>query len=284
VKLTCGDRVLDIGTRTFVMGIVNVTPDSFSDGGLHKDAASAVDHARSLLDDGADILDIGGESTRPGALPIDVDEELRRVLPVVEGLVKAGARNVSVDTRNARTAQACLDAGASWINDVSALRHDSEMVAVAKRADALVLMHAREMTAGSASDRVRYDDVVGDVRRFLGERMRAAIAGGVAPERIVLDPGIGFGKRVEDNVALTKDLAALRGLGAPILYGASRKRWLGEIAGVQHAAHRDAASCAAACWAAEHGADIVRVHDVKSTAQALRVIDELKRWRPGRRT
>lgn len=277
-ELRCGDRTFSLGERTLVMGIVNVTPDSFSDGGRYLDVGAAVAHGQRLLAEGADVLDVGGESTRPGAEPVLVDEELQRVLPVVVGLVAAGARCISVDTRNARTARACLAAGASWVNDVSALQHDPHMLEVARGADAVVLMHAREMSTGAGGDEVRYEDVVAEVCGFLASRVHAAVGGGIPASRLVVDPGIGFGKRVEDNVALTRALATMHDVGAAaVLYGASRKRFIGVLAGIAEPKSRDAASVGAACFAAMHGADIVRVHDVGPTVQALRVVDALTR-------
>lgn len=274
VTLKCGDRSLVIGARTFVMGVVNATPDSFSDGG-RLDVDELVAHAERLLAEGADVLDLGGESTRPGAVLVPPDEERGRVLPVVERLVARGIRNISIDTRNASTARACLKAGASWINDVSALRHDPDMAAVAAGADAVVLMHAREMSVGGAEDRVSYGDVVAEVRAFLEERAQAAVAGGIPRDRVVVDPGLGFGKTLEDNLALVRGGARLAEV-APLLVGPSRKRFLGTITGITEPARRDAATVGAVCFAALHGASLVRVHDVAGAVQALKVVDALR--------
>lgn len=277
--LRCGDRELVLGARTYVMGVVNTTPDSFSDGGRHQDADAAIGHAMKLFDEGADVLDVGGESTRPGAEPVPVDEELRRVLPVVEGLVARGVRAISVDTRNAATARACLDAGAAWVNDVSALRHDPAMIDVARDADAVVLMHMRGDDPRTMQQGVAYDDVVQEVRAFLVARVDAAVAGGVPRARIVVDPGLGFGKTLPHNLLLSRRLDALRDLGAAVLYGPSRKRFLGELTGLSEPAARDAATVGAVCFAAANGADLVRVHDVRRTVEALRVVDALARAR-----
>ena len=262
------------------MGIVNITPDSFSDGGATWTVDAAVAHAQRLLDDGADVLDLGGESTRPGATPVPIDEELARVLPVVEALVARGIRNLSIDTRNARTAAACLDAGASWVNDVSALSWDPDMSAVAARAEALVLMHARGTPETMQHGAIHYDDVVGAVRGFLEERVAVAVGAGIERMRLLVDPGIGFGKRLPHNLELTRGLGALHGIGAGVLYGPSRKRFLGELTGVDVASERDAATLGAACFAATRGADVVRLHEVKAAVQALRVVDALLE-RPG---
>lgn len=275
--LRCGDRELALGTRTFVMGIVNVTPDSFSDGGHALAVDDAVAHALALVEDGADVIDLGGESTRPGARPVSPDEEVARVLPVVEALVARGVRCLSVDTRNAATAKACLAAGASWLNDVSALSHDDGMADVARGFDAVVLMHARGDPETMQQGVIHYDDVVAEVAGYLEERVRFAIARGVPWERLLVDPGIGFGKRAVHNLALTRGLGRLSSIAAGVLYAASRKRFLGELAGVPVAAERDAATVGAVCYAATMGADVVRVHDVKSAVHALRVVDALAR-------
>jgi dihydropteroate synthase len=254
------------------MGIVNVTPDSFSDGGRFVNADDAVDHALRLLHDGADVLDIGGESTRPGAVAVDVDTERRRVLPVIEALVARGVTNLSVDTRHAVVAADALAAGAAWVNDVSALG-DPDMAAVAGRAQAVVLMHARAAARFDArGDDVVYDDVVDEVTAFLAARCAVARAAGVSADAIVVDAGLGFGKSVDDNVRLLRAGARLQALGA-VLVGPSRKRFLGALTGRDVAVDRDAATIGAACVAAAHGADLVRVHDVARTVDALRIVD-----------
>ncbi len=269
--LRCGHRELVLGARTHVVGIVNVTPDSFSDGGRFLDVDAAVAHALRLLEDGADVLDVGGESTRPGATEVSPAEERARVLPVIERLVARGVRCLSVDTRRAAVAEACLAAGASWVNDVSALQDDPRMAAVAARADAVVLMHRREMSAGHSGDAVRYQDVLGEVHSSLAERVAAAVSAGVARERLVIDPGLGFGKSVDDNLRLLCAAARLRGL-APVLVGPSRKRFLGAVTGVERSDERDAATHGAVALAALSGADLVRVHDVKGALAVLRVV------------
>lgn len=258
------------------MGVVNVTPDSFSDGGRYLSADAAIAQGLRLLDEGADLLDLGGESTRPGAEPVPADEELLRVLPVVQGLVSRGARCLSVDTRRAVVAKACLDAGASWINDVSALQDDPALAPVAAQADALVLMHRREMSAGESGDRVRYGDVLAEVHSFLAERVAAAVAAGIPRERILVDPGLGFGKSVADNLTLLTSPARLRGI-APVLVGPSRKRFLGALTGIERAEDRDAATHGAVALASLGEADIVRVHDVKGAVAVLKVLEAARR-------
>jgi dihydropteroate synthase len=263
--------VLELGTRTFVMGIVNVTPDSFSDGGRFADAGAAHAHAVSLLDDGADVIDLGGESTRPGATLIPVEEELRRVLPVLTRLVAEGVTNVSVDTRRAEVAAAALDAGASWINDVGGLS-DPAMARTCAGADGLVVMHHRNASFDAVEDHVTYGDVVAEVAGALAAMVAAAEAEGLAREKVVVDPGIGFGKTVADNVRLLDGCGVLRRV-APVLVGPSRKRFLGALGGRDHPGERDAATVGACCLAALRGADLVRVHDVAGVREALSVID-----------
>jgi len=257
--------------RPLIMGIVNVTPDSFSDGGQHADAQDAMAHGRALAAAGADILDIGGESTRPGAAEVPVEEELARVIPVISALAKEGHR-LSVDTRKAAVMEAAARAGAAIINDVSALSFDARSRAVAASSGLpVVLMHARGEPENMQDD-PRYDDVALDVFDALEQRMREALQAGIAPERIIVDPGIGFGKTRAHNLELLRQLPLLHGLGAPILLGASRKRFIGAITGIDEAAGRLAGSLAVAQSGLEAGARIVRVHDVAQTAQMARMV------------
>ncbi len=265
-------RRLDLSGRKgpLLMGIVNVTPDSFSDGGRHFDARAAIDHARRLAEEGADILDIGGESTRPGAAEIPVDEELRRVLPVIEALAGDGLI-VSVDTRKAAVMAAALDAGAAIVNDVSALTFDPHAMSVLAARDApVVLMHAQGDPA-TMQQAPRYDDVLCEIWDFLDARIRVCERAGIARTRLIVDPGIGFGKTLAHNLTLLRDLAAFRQLGAPVLLGASRKRFIGAITGEPRADRRLAGSLAAAIAGWQAGAAILRVHDVAGTRQALMV-------------
>ena len=262
--------------RPLVMGIVNVTPDSFSDGGRFLDAAAAIDHGRKLMDKGADILDVGGESTRPGAVPVDADEQLRRVLPVIEALARAGAA-VSVDTRSATVMSAAARAGARIVNDVSALEDDPAALAtVAAAGVAVVLMHKRGDPATMQLD-TRYGDVVAEVRNYLAARVAACIAAGMPRNHIALDPGIGFGKTVDGNVALLRDLHVLGNLGHAVVVGASRKSFIGHLARATPAQDRLAGSLAAALEAVHRGAHVVRVHDVAATVQALAVWSALRK-------
>jgi dihydropteroate synthase len=252
-----------------VMGVVNVTPDSFSDGGRFLDPERAIEHGRLLLDDGADLLDVGGESTRPGAEAVDADEELRRVGPVIEALAADGA-SVSVDTSKATVAAAALDAGAEIVNDVSALRTDPEMATLcAERGCGVVLMHMKG-TPRTMQESPSYGDVVADVRAFLAERIEAARAAGVSEERIWIDPGIGFGKTVEHNLELLRRLGELRELGRPIVIGTSRKSFIGEITG-REVDERLGGTVASNVLALAAGAEVFRVHDVRAVREALAV-------------
>jgi dihydropteroate synthase len=255
-----------------LMGVVNVTPDSFSDGGRYLDADAAIAHGEELARDGAEILDIGGESTRPGAVEVDAEEELRRTEPVVAAL--AGRAAVSIDTSKTAVAEAALDAGASIVNDVTALRRDPEMAALcADRGAGLVLMHMPG-SPRTMQDNPSYRDVVDEIKAFLAERVEAAIAAGVEEERIWLDPGIGFGKTVEHNLELLRRLAELRGLGRPLVIGTSRKSFIGRIDGSE-VDERLGGSIASSVLAAAEGADVLRVHDVAETAQAMRVAEAI---------
>ena len=267
VNLDCGPHTLDL-SRPRVMGVLNVTPDSFSDGGRFVEREHALDHARQMVADGADIVDIGGESTRPGALPVPEDVELERVIPLVESLAREGMR-VSVDTVKPGVMRAAIAAGACMINDVRALQQPGALAAVAAGSAAVCLMHMQGEPRTMQAD-PHYDDVVTEVRDFLVERARACEAAGIVRERIVVDPGFGFGKTVAHNLALLRALGVLAVSGYPVLVGLSRKSTLGRITG-RGPDDRVAASVAAALAAVARGALIVRVHDVRETVDALKV-------------
>jgi dihydropteroate synthase len=255
-----------------LMGVVNVTPDSFSDGGLYLDSDAAIAHGKELVGDGADVLDVGGESTRPGAVEVDEAEELRRTEPVVAGL--ASEATVSIDTSKLAVAEAALDAGASIVNDVTALRRDPEIAALcADRGAGVVLMHMPG-NPRTMQDNPTYEDVVDEIKAFLAARIEAALAAGVEEERIWLDPGIGFGKTVEHNLELLRRLAELRELGRPLVIGTSRKSFIGRIDG-SAVDERLGGSIASSVLAAAEGADVLRVHDVAETAQAMRVAEAI---------
>jgi dihydropteroate synthase len=254
-----------------IMGVVNVTPDSFSDGGRYLDAGAAIAHGLSLVAEGADILDVGGESTRPGAPSVPEDEELRRVIPVIEGLIAAGCRaRISIDTSKRGVAARALEAGATMVNDVTALRGDPRMAGVIAAADAdCCLMHMLG-DPRTMQDDPRYDDVVGDIKAFLAERMAFAVESGIALQRILVDPGIGFGKTVAHNLELLARLGEFLDLGRPLLIGTSRKSFLGRLTG-REVDDRVAATIATQVLAYERGARIFRVHDVAPVRDALTV-------------
>jgi dihydropteroate synthase len=252
-----------------IMGVVNVTPDSFSDGGFYLDPDQAIAHGHQLVAAGAEILDVGGESTRPGAEPVVEEEELRRVVPVIRGLSGSQCR-VSVDTSKARVAEAALDAGAEIVNDVTALRGDPEMASLcAERGATVVLMHMLGEPRTMQQD-PRYNDVVTEVKAFLATRLEAAVAAGIDEERVWLDPGIGFGKTGAHNMELLRRLGELRELGRPLVVGTSRKSFIGRVDG-SPADQRLGGTIASSVLAAAEGADVLRVHDVAEVRQALTV-------------
>jgi dihydropteroate synthase len=251
-----------------VLGIVNVTPNSFSDGGRFLDASHAIAHGVALVAEGADLVDVGGESTRPGAEAVPAEEELRRVIPVVAALVREGVA-VSVDTMKPEVMRAAIDAGCAVVNDVNAFRAPGAIEAVARGGVGVIAMHMQG-TPTTMQQAPHYEDVVAEVASYLHERAQALEAGGVARDDIVIDPGFGFGKTLEHNLALFRSLPALAALGYPLLAGVSRKRMIGEITG-RALAERAAGSVAAALLAVQNGASLVRVHDVRETVDALRV-------------
>jgi dihydropteroate synthase len=258
------------------MGVINVTPDSFYDGGKRFDSARAVADGFEMIDSGAEILDIGGESTRPGAQPVSLDEELRRVLPVIRELRQGSDVPISIDTYKEAAARAALDAGADIVNDISALRFDPAMTAlVAREGVPLILMHMQGVPRTMQRE-PHYRDVVGEVRDFLAERVRSANQAGIAQEQIIIDPGIGFGKTLTHNLALLKNLQSLKSLGQPLLIGVSRKAFIGKILNAAAPEERLEGSLAAAVASALTGANILRVHDVSETVRALRVADAIR--------
>ncbi|MBO6783209.1 MAG: dihydropteroate synthase [Alphaproteobacteria bacterium] len=255
--------------RPRIMGVCNVTPDSFSDGGDHADTGAAIAFGRQLASEGADIVDVGGESTRPGAAPVSVDEECARVLPVVEALAADGI-TVSIDTRKAAVMRAARDAGATIVNDVSALADDGAIEVVAETGASVILMHMQG-TPETMQAAPAYDDVVADVVRWLATRVARCVAAGIDPARIAVDPGFGFGKTVDHNAALLRGLAAFHGLGCALAVGLSRKSFIGVWTGEADPKARVSGSVAAALAAVERGAQIVRVHDVAETRRAIDV-------------
>jgi dihydropteroate synthase len=261
-----------------LMGIVNVTPDSFSDGGKFFDPHRAVEHALQLIAEGADILDIGGESTRPNATPVSEEEELRRVLPVILELVRGGLPApvmISVDTMKPVVARAAVEAGASLINDVAAHRADTAMWDVVRETGAGYLVMHMQGTPQTMQREPHYDDVVREVGDFFGERLNALRAHGVSSDQIILDPGLGFGKTTEHNLELLAGLAQFRACERPVLIGVSRKAFIGKLGGAGEAVDRLPGSLACACEAVAQGAQIIRTHDVAATRQALRLTEAI---------
>jgi len=272
-KLDCAGRILKLD-RPQVMGIVNVTPDSFSDGGAHDSVEAAVAHGLRLVEEGADLLDIGGESTRPGAQDVSVEEELRRVVPVIERLARETSLPISIDTSKPEVMRAAVDAGAGMINDVQGLRRDGALDMAATLGVPVVLMHMQGEPR-SMQQAPTYDDVVADVHRFLAERIFAAEMAGIARKNIVVDPGFGFGKDTRHNLQLLAQLQRFTELGVPVLAGLSRKRTIGELTGRDDPRERVSGSVAAHLIAAQRGALLLRVHDVAATVDALKVWNAL---------
>ncbi|MDT3500798.1 dihydropteroate synthase [Stenotrophomonas maltophilia] len=268
-QLDCAGRILRLD-RARVMGIVNVTPDSFSDGGSHDTTEAAVAHGLKLVEEGADLLDIGGESTRPGAVPVSVDEELRRIVPVIEQLAARTSVPISIDTFKPEVMRAAVAAGAGMINDIFGLRQDGALEAAAAANVPVVLMHMQGEPGNMQAD-PHYDDVVAEVHGFLVQRLFAAEMAGIAKKHLVIDPGFGFGKNTAHNMTLLARSERFLELGVPMLAGLSRKRSLGELTGRDAPAERVAASVAAHLIAVQRGARIVRVHDVAATVDALKI-------------
>jgi dihydropteroate synthase len=270
-----GERMLDCSVRTQVMGVLNITPDSFSDGGVHFDAEVAVAAGLRMVEDGADMLDVGGESTRPGSEPVPVFEEIARVVPVIERLVSRADVPISVDTRKPEVAAAALEAGASIVNDVSAGTFDDTMFGVVKGSGAgMVLMHMRG-TPATMQQLTDYKDVVGEVKAFLAERIEAAVSSGIERERLAVDPGLGFAKNFQQSLLLMKRNDVFAELGRPVLVGPSRKSFIGQVTGTE-VDQRVEGTAGAVAWLASHGAHIVRVHDVKEMVRAVRVVDAIR--------
>jgi dihydropteroate synthase len=268
----------DLSRRTLVMGVLNITPDSFSDGGRFFEGNRAVEQGLRLAEEGADILDVGGESTRPGSQPLPVEEELRRVIPVIEELHAKISIPISIDTRKATVAQRALQAGAEMVNDISALRYDEDMAEVVSRWKVPVaLMHMRGQPETMQAD-THYDDLIGEIREFFRERLAYATSRGIFRGQVILDPGIGFGKSLEEghNLVLLKHLRSFQDLGQPLLIGTSRKAFLGRILNLAPE-EREEATLATVAIAIQNGANIVRVHEVKRTLRVARVADAILR-------
>jgi dihydropteroate synthase len=274
-KIDCGGKVLDLGRRTHIMGILNMTPDSFSDGGQFASVDHALAHAHEMVAAGADIIDIGGESTRPGAEPVSEDEELRRVIPIIKRLSAELPVPVSVDTYKSSVAEKALEAGASMVNDISGLRFSPDMAkVVADSGAAIVIMHIKG-TPRDMQQNPEYSDVVEEITNFFEQRIHVAVKAGVNPEKIVIDPGIGFGKNLMHNLALLKRLDEFKGLGRPIMLGTSRKKFIGTVLDIPLPEQRVIGTAATVAFGIERGATIVRVHDVAHMVQVARMTDAL---------
>ncbi len=272
-KIDCRGKILDLGSRTYVMGILNVTPDSFSDGGRYADAERALAHGREMAAAGADIIDVGGESTRPGSQPLSEEEELRRIIPVIERLSAELAVPISVDTYKATVAEKALRAGASIVNDISGLRFSPEMARVAADYGAAVIVMHIKGTPRDMQQNPVYDDVIAEITAYLEEGIGIALRAGVDRERVLIDPGIGFGKTLEHNLVILERLDEFRGLGRPIVLGTSRKKFIGTVLDVPSPEERVFGTAATVALGIERGASIVRVHDVRQMVQVVRMTD-----------
>ncbi|MFV9690176.1 MAG: dihydropteroate synthase [Desulfobacteria bacterium] len=259
--------------RTLLMGILNVTPDSFSDGGMFVTIDKAVAHGEALCSAGADIIDVGGVSTRPFADPVSVDEEIARVIPVIKRLSQRVSAPISVDTSRAETAERAIEAGARIVNDIAALRFDPLLGDVVAEADLPVVLMHMQGTPETMQIRPAYDDVMGEIIDFLSGSIDLAVSKGIPRENIIVDPGIGFGKKVEHNLTIIRELSRLKSLGRPILVGASRKSFIGEVTGIKEPARRDTATLAVTALLVASGADIIRVHDVKRSTEVVRMVE-----------
>ncbi|MXV84418.1 dihydropteroate synthase [Candidatus Poribacteria bacterium] len=274
--MNCRGKSLTLGLHTHVMGILNVTPDSFSDGGCYLDVEQAVTHAELMVAEGATLIDIGGESSRPGASPVSTNEELTRILPVIRVIADTVDVLLSVDTYKAEVARRALEAGAHLINDITALRGDPTMAAVVSEMEAgLILMHMKG-TPRTMQHAPEYNDIVSEICDSLQKSIETAESEGITPDRIIIDPGIGFGKTTKHNLEILKRLSAFRRLHKPLLIGTSRKSFIGNILNLP-VTERVEGTTATVCWAIAHGADIVRVHDVKANVRAAQITDALYR-------
>ncbi len=275
-RFRCRGRLLDLTEKTWIVGVLNVTPDSFSDGGRFVDAAAAVDQAMRMAEEGADILELGGESTRPGAVPVPVDEELRRILPVLRGLRARLAIPLAVDTYKPEVARVVLGEGAEIINDIYGVRGEGHLAEVVAQAGAgLVIMHMKG-TPGDMQIDPSYDDVVGEIVAFLRDRVAFAEGVGVDPESIAVDPGLGFGKRLQDNLALLRQMSAFHRLGKPIMVGPSRKSFIGKILDLPVEERQNGtAACVAA--AVLQGVAFVRVHEIRPAVHLIKMLDAIMR-------
>ncbi|MDD5613668.1 MAG: dihydropteroate synthase [Candidatus Omnitrophica bacterium] len=274
IKLDCRGRSIVLGKKTLIMGVLNATPDSFSDGGMFLDTDKAIEHILRMEEKGADIIDLGGESSRPGSGTVQVEQELKRVIPILKKAARRVSVPISIDTRKSKVAKEAIEHGASIINDISSLTYDAKMAKVASKYNvAVILMHMKGAPS-TMQKNPSYQDVVSEVYRYLKNAVERALKSGIAKDKIIIDPGIGFGKRLEDNIALLRRLKEFKSLGRPIAIGTSRKSFLGSILNkdIDKRLYGSLASCACAII---NGADIVRVHDVEETKDLARIIDRI---------
>ncbi len=277
-KITWPGGQLDLGGRTLVMGIINVTPDSFSDGGLYLDSDRAIEHGLQLAQQGADVLDVGGQSTRPGSDPLEPDEQIRRVVPVIRKLTEQTDIPVSIDTDNQAVARAALEAGAGIINDITALRGDPAMAPLAADAKVPVVLMHMQGTPKTMQENPHYQDVTAEVKQFLVQAAKQAVGAGIEPQRIIIDPGIGFGKHLEDNLTLLARIEQLLDTGYAVMAGPSQKRFIGQILD-QPTEGRLYGTLGTVGYLAAMGVQMVRVHDVKQTSDVVRIIQAIRQGR-----
>jgi len=274
ITLKCGGKTLKVGRHPRVMGIINVTPDSFSDGGVHYDRESAIDRAHQMVEEGVDIIDVGGESSRPGSNPVEAREELSRVIPIISRLAKELPVPISIDTTKSEVARAALDAGAGMINDISGLHWDLKLAELAAKYEVpVIVMHTRGKPK-TMQQEVHYESLISEIIRYLKEGIEVALASGVPESQIIVDPGIGFGKTVENNLEIMNSLFELSVLGKPILLGASRKTFIGKVLDL-NVSQRLEGTLATTIYGIVRGADIVRVHDVKENVRAVRMLERM---------
>ncbi|RTZ89860.1 MAG: dihydropteroate synthase [Deltaproteobacteria bacterium] len=274
MTLKCGGKTLKVGRHPRVMGIINVTPDSFSDGGVHYDRESAIDRAHQMVEEGVDIIDVGGESSRPGSNPVEAREELSRVIPIISRLAKELPVPISIDTTKSEVARAALDAGAGMINDISGLHWDLKLAELAAKYEVpVIVMHTRGKPK-TMQQEVHYESLISEIIRYLKEGIEVALASGVPESQIIVDPGIGFGKTVENNLEIMNSLFELSVLGKPILLGASRKTFIGKVLDL-NVSQRLEGTLATTIYGIVRGADIVRVHDVKENVRAVRMLERM---------
>ncbi len=275
MNIKCGNKNIIIGKKTYIMGILNITPDSFSDGGRFNIIDKAILHAEKLIQEGADIIDIGAESSRPFSSPITLKEELNRIVKIVKSLVLRGINNISIDTNKSEVAKQCLNEGASWINDVSALS-DKNMLKIIHNADAIIIMHNKSNPQTMHKTPIIYNNMFYEIKHFLQQKIQLANINNIPSNKILIDPGIGFGKNIHHNIELSKYLNIFKNISSGIVYGASRKKFLGQITNIPLPQQRDNATLSTTAFATLNNINIIRVHNVKKTKHFLKVLYRFK--------